>query len=158
MRSNFLGRFAKLAVAFLAVGMTLTSCYDETTEKTYIPAEEDVNYVLTGVVTDSQTFKPVVGAAVTCGSLSTTTDSYGSYSLESTNTAISGTVTFTASGYNSATRTVNLTEANPYLTLNVTLYAYSDHGGVDHDHNGDADHDHSHGSGNGQGVGGGSGE
>lgn len=158
MRSNFLGRFAKLAVAFLAVGMTLTSCYDETTEKKYIPTPEDVNYVLTGTVTDSQTFAPIVGATVTCGSLNTTTDSKGVYTLKSTNTAISGTVTFVASGYNDATRTVNLTEAAPVLTLNVTMNVFSNHDGQDHDHNGDADHDHAHGSGNGQGVGGGSGE
>ena len=166
MRSKFFGRFAKLAVAFLAVGMTLTSCYDETTEKKYIPATEDVDYVLTGTVTDSQTFAPIVGATVTCGSLNTTTDSRGVYTLKSTNTAISGAVTFAASGYNTATKTVNLTEAAPVLTLNVALNAYTDHGGSDHDHNGDADHDHNgdtdhdhaHGSGNGQGVGGGSGE
>ncbi len=165
MRSNLFGRFAKLAVAFLAVGAMLTSCYDEATEKTYIPSLEDVKYVLAGTVTDSQTFAPIEGATVTCGSLSSTTGADGIYTLTSTNTAISGTVTYAASGYNSVTKTVNLTEASPVQTLNVALNAYTDQGGSDHDHNGDADHsgnaDHDHNNGtssNGQGVGGGSGE
>lgn len=157
MRSKFFGRFAKLAVAILAVGMSLTSCYDEGAETKIIPENPDVNYVLTGTVTDSQTFAPIVGASVTCGSLSTTTDSKGVYSLKSTNTAISGSVVFAATGYNSKTESVSLTEASPVQTLNVALAAYTNHGGDDHGH-GDVDHDHAHGNGNGQGTGGGSGE
>ncbi len=155
MRSKILGRFAKLAVAILAVGMTLTSCYDEGTENGYTPKTEDVNYVLSGTVTDSQTFAPIVGAKVTCGSLNTTTDSKGFYILKSTNTAISGAVTFSATGYNSVSTSVSLTAASPALTLNIALAAFTDHDG-DKDHGGDEDH--AHGSGSGQGVGGGSGE
>lgn len=160
MKSKMLGRFAKLAFAVLAVGMTMTSCYDGDVENVPAPVGPS-SYEVYGTVSDVDTHSGIEGATVKVGSLSATTDKDGKYSVTSTS-PINGTVSATAEGYFSYTSatSVDMTAATgaTKVKVDIELAVYSNHGGADHGHDADHNHDADHGHGGNENAGGGSGE
>lgn len=107
MKSKFFG--LKMAVAVLAVGATFTSCYDSNQGDIYIPDEvvipefPDPVYVVNGTVTNFQSGAAVKGAELSGAITATATD--GFFEVKSS-TPINGEVTFKATGFYDATRTV----------------------------------------------------
>ena len=117
MKSKFFGLSAKLALAVLAVGTTLTSCYDSENgdvNKPYTP--EAPKYIVSGYITDYETGEPLTGATVTIGAQQATTNG-GAYSLELTAPGALD-VTIAAEGYSSVERSLQVET----ITTGVALY------------------------------------
>ena len=140
MKSKFFGRFAKMAVAILAVGLSLTSCYDEEVGGVQVivpePTPETASYVLYGTVTNSTTFAAVAGATVEIGSSKATTNEVGYYEIKTTS-PLNGTATYEAEGYTKATKEIKMeaiVSGTSKLRMDVALAEASHHGGDEHDH------------------------
>ncbi|WP_125040846.1 carboxypeptidase-like regulatory domain-containing protein [Bacteroides faecalis] len=89
MNSKFFGLGAKLALCFVAVLGTLTSCYEKEDIKTVIDtSSKSVNYVISGSIANSTSLKGIENAVVTvtgpaaAGVQTTTTDAMGLFSVK----------------------------------------------------------------------------
>ena len=126
MKSKFFGLSAKLALAVLAVGTTLTSCYDSENgdvNKPYTP--EPAKYVITGNVTDYETGE-AVAATVTVSNF-TVTSNGGAFTAVAQGLTASTTVAveISATGYTSVTRNVivePIESGVAVYTVNVALW------------------------------------
>lgn len=108
MKSMFSGLGAKMALATLALGMTMTSCYDSESVDIVGPAElPDAEYVIYGNVTSAATGEAVPGVTVNMGSSTITTTEDGFFLFEDLS-AGQYTISIDADGYLRATRTVYL--------------------------------------------------
>lgn len=115
MKSKFFGLSAKLALAILAVGTTLTSCYDSENGDVVKPyVAPDAVYSFMGTVTNNITGAPVEGATVTLSggvNVTATTDVNGVYQAVvkvngGTDAAVTVAVAAKAGEYDAATATI----------------------------------------------------
>ena len=109
MKSKLFGLGAKMALALLAVGMTVTSCYDSENVDIVAPTQpEPASYVIVGNVTDGAT-----GAAITTATYSIDNGNYvqvngdGAFVIEDL-TQGSHVVRVSAPTYTDAVRTIYL--------------------------------------------------
>lgn len=119
VKSRFLGISAKLALMLLVAGSSiLTSCYKENDDVTLPYVAPDPIYVVKGQVTDING-AGMSGVTVTLGTVTTTTDATGSYTITSVNSATgvhqsgptSGaqTIKFSKTGYVDKSPSVTIT-------------------------------------------------
>lgn len=118
MKSKFFGLSAKLALAILAVGTTMTSCYDSENVDIIAPDGEPdpAKYVIVGNVTDGETGEYISGADVQittpAGEVKTyESNEVGAFVDETFTQGGTYVVTVDADGYKTATRTIYLQEA-----------------------------------------------
>ena len=111
MKSKFFGLSAKLALAILAVGTTLTSCYDSENVDIVAPSQpEPATYVIVGNITDAATGLPLSeGVAVTVDGNAQTVNASGYFEATGLS-AGSHEVKVSAPTYNDAVRTIYLAE------------------------------------------------
>lgn len=114
MKSKFFGLSAKLALAILAVGTTMTSCYDSENVDIVAPNPvEPAKYVIAGNLTDGTTgmaIDPTVtNVEVTIGGASVTVDANGYFEQDGLNPG-AHVVEVKAEGYYDAKRTIYLQE------------------------------------------------
>ena len=105
MKSKFFGLSAKLALAILAVGTTLTSCYDS--ENVDITAPENpapAKYYIAGNITDAATGEALPGATVKMDGADVTVD--GSYFEVEVEGGAAYEFTVDIDGYYTATRKI----------------------------------------------------
>ncbi len=129
MKSRFFGLSAKLALAFLAVGFTFTSCYDSQSDNVIVPVTPGEVvipapvYEITGYVTDFLTGSAIQGATVATPIGSASTDATGFYKVTSGNAA-SGTIEISAGNYQSVSFTLSMTTIQTGMasyTVNASL-------------------------------------
>lgn len=105
MKSKFFGLSAKLALAILAVGTTLTSCYDsENGDVTKPYVAPDPVYTISGTITNALTGEAIDATVTVNGTAATCSD--GTYSAKGQ--AGSNTVTVSKTGFKEVTRNVTV--------------------------------------------------
>ncbi len=134
MKSKFFGLSAKLALAVLAVGMTLTSCYDSENGDVSVPSKPAApTYAVNGVVTDFKTGEPIEGATVLVAGETKTTNVNGAYSYQGAS-PVQGDITISAAGYRSVVRTIDMPTVETgavVFTVNAALVGEYDLPGIE---------------------------
>ena len=105
MKSKIFGLGASMALAILAVGTTLTSCYDSENVDIIAPDSPDpARYYIAGNITDARTGEALNGASVTMDGAAVSVS--GNYFEVEVGADEAHTFTVDVDGYYTATRTV----------------------------------------------------